>query len=111
MHDDDIVQIYMAAQPLQAHFLSNLLADAGIEARVVGEPLNSVDPPVNLQSGALWVRRQDAETARQLLVDWEQSRAHPVSGVAADTSWKCSACGEMVDGDFELCWNCQHVRE
>lgn len=22
--------------------------------------------------------------------------------------WKCTNCGERVDGHFEICWNCQH---
>jgi len=39
MGDNDVVQVYVAQQPQQAHFLCNLLADSGIEARVVGEPL------------------------------------------------------------------------
>lgn len=24
----------------------------------------------------------------------------------SDSSWKCSRCGETVDADFDLCWNC-----
>lgn len=25
--------------------------------------------------------------------------------------WVCPQCGETVPGSFELCWNCQQVRE
>ncbi len=24
--------------------------------------------------------------------------------------WKCSACGETVDNEFDICWNCQQTK-
>jgi hypothetical protein len=25
--------------------------------------------------------------------------------------WKCPVCGESVEDDFSVCWNCQHARD
>lgn len=110
MGDNDVVQVYVAQQPQQAHFLCNLLADSGIEARVLGEPLALAGPPASTQSGVLWVRRQDAERARQILTDWEQEQSKPHTDTDPTATWKCAACGELVDDEFELCWNCQNPR-
>ncbi len=110
MHDDDIVQVYQANQPILAQFLCNLLADEGIEARALGGPLNSVDPPVNIQSGEVWVRRRDASAAQQLLTTWEKARAHPPTDEPIVPEWICPVCGESVEADFEVCWNCETPR-
>lgn len=110
MEDNDVVQVYVVPQPHQAYFLRNMLADAGIEARVLGENLNMVDPPANLQAGALWVRRHDAEAARRILTDWEQSRSKAISESETTITWKCAACGEFIQDDFEICWNCETPR-
>ncbi|MGE5192005.1 MAG: hypothetical protein ACM3U2_05840 [Deltaproteobacteria bacterium] len=110
MHDDKIAQIYAARQLQDAQFLGNMLADAGIEARIVGEPLNMVGPPANLQSAALWVRREDAERAARVIGEWEKSQARTRSVPGRNATWTCSACGELVEEDFDLCWNCQEPR-
>lgn len=110
MEGTDVVEVYVTARPYQAHFLRNMLADTGIEARVLGEYLNMVDPPANLQSGAIWVRRQDAEMARQILTEWEQAQAQPHSEKESAASWRCSSCGETVEDNFDLCWNCETPR-
>jgi hypothetical protein len=110
MEDNDVVQVYVAPQPHQAHFLRNILADAGIEARVLGENLNLVDPPANLQSGALWVRQSDAEAARRILADWERSRSGSRPEQESNADWICATCGESVGDDFDVCWNCETQR-
>jgi hypothetical protein len=110
MNDNDVVQVYVTPQSHQAHFLCNILADAGIEARAIGANLNSVDPPANLQSGAVWVRGHDAERARTILTEWEQARDRPHPANESAATWICPTCGETVDDSFELCWNCESVR-
>lgn len=110
MEENDVVQVYLTPQPHQAHFLCNILADAGIEARAIGANLNSVDPPANLQSGAVWVRGRDAELARRILTQWEQDQARPHLAEADTATWTCPNCGEAVEDNFDLCWNCQNSR-
>ena len=70
MSEPEVVDVYVAANGPQAHFLRGLLEDAGIEAQVVGDALqaagyNTVTPP------HLWVRAGQAKAARDLLRVWE----------------------------------------
>ena len=112
MHESEIVQVYSAADLSQAHFLRNMLADAGIEARVVGERTSTLGLPVGEEAApCVWVHHRDEQAARQLLVDWERTQAKPHPDEEPTSGWKCTACGEMVDEDFELCWNCQNPRK
>lgn len=107
----EIVEVYTAADVSQAYFLRDMLRDAGIGAEVVGEALLSGVPVGEATAPRLWVKQGDEERARQLLAEWEkvQQRPHP-DDVPAET-WKCSTCGEEVEADFDLCWNCQTPRK
>ena len=29
-----------------------------------------------------------------------------ISGAVPRTEWRCAKCGEMVPGNFDVCWNC-----
>ncbi len=110
MHDDDIVEVYSAGDIGQAYFLRDMLANEGIEARVVGDRIATGLglPPVGESAPCLWVRRDDEARARELLAQWEQvhARPHPDEAVPRP-AWKCPSCGELVEEDFDLCWNCQ----
>ena len=107
---DQVVDVYVAANGPQAHFLRGLLADAGIDARVVGDALqaagyNTVTPP------HLWVRADQVEAAREVLTDWEAQSHQPPHEDRAPPTWDCPTCGAEVDADFDLCWQCQTPRK
>ncbi|MBS0260484.1 MAG: DUF2007 domain-containing protein [Planctomycetes bacterium] len=108
----ETINVYLAKNLLEAEFLHNLLADAGIEAFVIGgaTALLAEVIPLAARAPCLWVRQADAEQARAILADYErrQKAAHPDTDPAA--TWKCAACGELVDEEFDLCWNCQNPR-
>jgi Putative prokaryotic signal transducing protein len=96
----DLVSVYLGANVTEAHFVKNLLADAGIDARVSeeNEPLAGlpVVPPDVL------VRRQDQAQAEAVVAQYEEQQI-----ARADTpDWKCANCGEMVPGTFDECDNC-----
>jgi Putative prokaryotic signal transducing protein len=112
MSDDDIENVYLAGNLLEADFLRNVLESAGIEARVVGAGSAMVGMfPHEEAAPCLWVRRRDASAARQLLTEWEERRARPPRDENQSAEgWKCTACGETVDAEFEMCWNCQNLR-
>jgi hypothetical protein len=68
-----LVDVYSAADSLQAYFLSDLLAGEGIEAFVVGDHsayagVNAIDPP------RIRVLEHDKERAREILVAWDAAR-------------------------------------
>jgi hypothetical protein len=115
MHEteEDIVEVYSAADIAEAHFLRGMLEEAGIQARVVGDELITSVGSLGAQvAPRVWVHRADAPRAKELLKEYEQvhRRPHPDDDTPAET-WKCSTCGESVDADLDLCWNCQTPRK
>ncbi|HLJ12108.1 MAG TPA: DUF2007 domain-containing protein [Planctomycetaceae bacterium] len=113
MQDDEIVEVYSAADLAQAYFLRTLLGNEGIEARVVGDKISTGLglPPVGETAPCLWVRKTDEAKARELLAEFERVHARPHPENEPRSTWKCTACGEMVDDELDLCWNCQNPRK
>ncbi len=108
MSDSSFVEVYSAADVIEAHFLKNLLADAGIEAHVVGESLSDAAggvPLGEMTAPRVSVAPADVERARRLVKDWEQNHGRTVRD-AGDGSWQCPDCGELVRPNFSICWNC-----
>src|SRR5262249_4053182 len=57
------VEVYAAGDIAEAQFVRGILADAGIEATVVGEPLGAAvgELPPLVATPRVWVRADDAE--------------------------------------------------
>lgn len=98
------VRAYSAANPMEAELLVGMLAQHGIAAGLrsqglmggIGElPLDALHTPV-------WVDPADLERARDLLQAYEAK--HDAQ------EWHCPACGEINEGNFELCWQCGQER-
>lgn len=113
--EEDIVEVYSAADITEAYFLRDVLGDAGIATRVVGDTLTGMLPPGEETAPRLWVFRKDEARAREIVEEFERVHQRPRldderNPVSAAT-WTCPTCGEPVDADFELCWNCQTPRK
>ena len=109
---DHIVEVYVAQNEPEAAILQAMLEDNGINARVVGGGLPGLigEMPVGLPyAPRLWVREPDADAAKKLLQDYEQSRRTRVTRPEV-TGWTCPKCGTEVEFEFDSCWNCQHSR-
>lgn len=68
------VEVYRAANPLQARLLQSALADAGIRSQIVGELLQGGlgDLPLGWPtSPQLLVDADDEAAAREVIADWE----------------------------------------
>jgi hypothetical protein len=69
-----MVEVYIAGDVLEAHFLKELLNQHGLEAQVVGE--NSAYSGLTAIAGPrLWVFERDRERAREILAEYEAGRA------------------------------------
>jgi len=74
MDDSSIVELYSAANSVEAHAIVNALAAAGIKARVVGEFLEvgiGYISSSQLAGPKVWVRQEDEARARELLKEWK----------------------------------------
>lgn len=99
-------EVYLAADPVNAEIVKDMLVDRGIAAHVrnqhlwgaMGEVPTTVYPEVWVDDPA------DYERARQIVSNFEKG---PVD---TGTEWTCPGCGEIVEGQFNACWHCQYPR-
>ena len=73
MDDADVVEIYSAANSIEAYAMANALKAAGIKARVVGEHVQTgvgLWPLTQPVTPRVWVRRDEEVRARDLLKQW-----------------------------------------
>lgn len=98
-------EVYLAADPVNAEIVKDMLSDRGIAAHVRRAHLwgGMGELPANIYPG-VWVAAENYDRARELVTAFEKG---PMS-LGAD--WTCPGCGEPIEGMFEACWRCQHPR-
>ncbi|MGQ0722472.1 MAG: putative signal transducing protein [Candidatus Eiseniibacteriota bacterium] len=100
-------QVFVATDPTEAQVVRSLLDARGIEAEVHGEALwgafaavpMTVDTPPTV-----WVL-DDADEIEALKIIEEYAAASEPPAAPAGT-WKCAACGEELEPQFDECWKC-----
>lgn len=113
--ETELIEVYSAGDLTEAYFLRDRLEEAGIKARVVGDALVTgagVLPVGEETAPRIWVFQPDETRARELLAEYEQvhRRPHTEEDETPAATWKCPTCGEDVESDFDVCWNCQTPR-
>jgi hypothetical protein len=101
-------QLYQAADRIEAQFLADFLDRHLVAAQVLGDYLSGAvgELPADIYPTVWVIEDEDLPRARGLLERWLQEKAER----EAARSWVCRGCGELVDGSFDLCWHCGHVR-
>mgnify|MGYP002713001826 CR=1 FL=1 len=100
-------KLYECRDRLQAQLLHDALATHHIQTVILGDYLSGAAGELSaLQFPVLWVvEGEDYALARQLVDRY-------LSEPGADrTPWRCSRCGEVVEAEFECCWNCLAPRD
>ncbi|MGF1548495.1 MAG: DUF2007 domain-containing protein [Thiotrichales bacterium] len=98
-------RVYTSPTPLMTGFIQGLLEHAGIDCTLKNRFLSGAagDLPVNETWPELWVSDRDAARARSVI---EAILAPPATG----PDWRCPACGELLEVQFDACWYCGHIR-
>ena len=82
-----------------------MLAGAGIRCDIRNRYLGAAvgELPADQVAPELWIR-DDADEPRAcaLLEEFRRPARLPV--------WRCPRCGELVEGQFFQCWNCETTR-
>ena len=99
-------EVYLAADPVNAEIAKDMLASHGIDAHVRSQHLwgGMGELPANVYP-SVWVdHASDFDAAKALI------RAFERGPVAEGRPWQCPHCGEWLDAQFDLCWQCQTPR-
>lgn len=106
----ELKKIFIGRDSMEAHFLCDVLASAGIEATVMGEALSTGRGELPLTGETLpsvWVRDTDVDKATAIVDEFVKGGQEKMDLAAP---WKCPHCGEELEGQFDVCWNCQTHR-
>ena len=106
-----MIEVYRAANPIDAHVLRGVLEAEGIEAAVIGEDAFSLRGGTPLTTETLprvaVAREEDVERARAIVESFDR---HTPTPTPAEPLWLCAGCGELIEGQFETCWKCGAAR-
>ncbi len=96
-------RVYSEPNPIFIHQLKDLLAEKGIASIIKNEFLaGGVGelPPTEVWP-ELWIlNKEDDIPAKRIVDEFLQSiKSKP-------SKWACTNCGEEIEGQFKICWNC-----
>ena len=97
-------RFYIALNRFDAYLVLHRLQQAGIEAHVFNEHMQSIvgDVPPEVAQPQVWLEDgADRPRAEAALAAMRSERAQ------TGTVW-CRSCGEENPKNFELCWKCGH---
>ncbi len=97
-----MMKVYEAGDRIDAQLCHDYLADRGVRTHVQGMDLLSAagELPPDLPVSVWVVDDRDYRLALDLV---EEYRA-PMPAEARE--WRCSRCGELIEAQFSICWNC-----
>jgi hypothetical protein len=100
-------RLYQAQNRIEAQLLLDLLGRHRIDAVVLGDYLAGAagELPADIFPTLWLIDERDHDRADQLLTQFLNPPPVPWA-----EPWDCPACGERVEGDFDLCWNCGRAR-
>jgi hypothetical protein len=98
----------MAQNPIEAQMVVDLLQAEGIEAMTQGEHIFAVRGALPVSYPTVWVLDEaDYGRARELALEFDRGQYRAESSEAPRPEpWTCSQCGERIEGQFGLCWQC-----
>ncbi|MGM0595154.1 MAG: DUF2007 domain-containing protein [Pseudomonadota bacterium] len=93
--------LYTSPNALLVSHVRNLLEVAGIEVQMKNQYLGggAGELPPTEAWPELWVAVADYCRARAVVEEFERDDV-------ILPSWRCAHCGERVEGQFSVCWNC-----
>ncbi|MGF1699809.1 DUF2007 domain-containing protein [Photobacterium makurazakiensis] len=104
MSSDKWYQVYKAINALEAHCVKGMLESEGVDVQLRGEGLSAAagELPMEVVEVTLWVDSAQYVQAQNLISNYEKTD-YP--------QWYCHQCGELNEGQFELCWQCGQVHD
>jgi hypothetical protein len=103
-----VKKVYMAEDPIEAQMVVDLLQAEGIAAMIQGEHIFAVRGALPISYPTVWVLDEaDYDRARALALEYDRRRyTEGESEAPRPEPWTCPQCGERIEGQFGLCWQC-----
>jgi hypothetical protein len=102
-----VKKVYMAENPIEANMVVDLLQAEGIAAVVQGEHIFAVRGALPISYPTVWVLDEgDYDRARELALEYDRSQYATEGKEPRPEPWVCPQCGERIEGQFGLCWQC-----
>ncbi len=106
-----MLQVYIAQNPTEAHFVKGLLETHNIECCVKGEILFSArgEIPITTETApSVWINDEAKfEKAKAVIKEYEKAiNQEPPIG----ENWVCNSCGEEHESQFTNCWKCAKLK-
>ena len=97
-------RFYQARDELEAQLLIDYLGASHIKATILGRYQAGAAGELSAFADVwVWlVEARDQARATELLEEYQHRR----SGEDAGSSWQCANCGNQVEAQFDLCWQC-----
>ncbi|WP_321927135.1 putative signal transducing protein [Paraburkholderia guartelaensis] len=103
-----MLKLVRAPNLLIAQHWMNILATAGVPCELHNRYLSGAmgEIPAEQCAPELWlVDERDEKLARRLIED-------AVNGPPPGSpTWRCARCGEVLEAQFTVCWNCGRDRD
>jgi hypothetical protein len=105
-----VKKVYMAENPVAAQMVVDMLQAEGIAAVAQGEHIFAVRGALPVSYPTVWVLDDDDyDRGRAIALAYDQNAAQARKEVAPEP-WTCPQCGERIEGQFGLCWQCDAER-
>ncbi|QTL33792.1 MULTISPECIES: DUF2007 domain-containing protein [Pseudoalteromonas] len=92
--------VYRTDNPLEAHIVLGLLAQARLKTHVEGEALAAAlgEMPFSQNTIKIFVCAIKVPEAEEILVNYQQTNL--------SEDWQCHSCAEHNGSGFQYCWHC-----
>ncbi len=95
-------KLYTTQNKVSLYVLQSRLKEQGIECFIKNEqpPLAGEIPP-DIAWPELWVMDDERFAEAESIFENEKMELE-----TPKANWMCIACGEMLEGQFDVCWKC-----
>lgn len=96
-------RIYSEPTPIFIHQIKDLLEEKGMRSIIKNEHLSGGVgelPPTEVWPELWVINKEDISPAERVVEEFLESIK------ASPNNWKCSGCGEEIEGQFNICWHC-----
>jgi len=97
-------RFYQVRDELEAQLLIDYLGASHIKATMLGRYQAGAAGELSAMT-EIWVwlvEARDQARASELLAEFQQRQ----SGDGEGRAWRCARCGNEVEAEFDLCWQC-----